>query len=68
MSLARALARHGLGLREAHDVLNRLADGQEVPVALPSTLDLDGVRADLAGLGVEMRPRRVPVAVDEVLA
>jgi DNA-binding XRE family transcriptional regulator len=45
-------------------VLNRLAVGQDVPVPLSSTRDLEGLRAELAGLGIEMRRRRVPEAVD----
>jgi DNA-binding transcriptional regulator YiaG len=63
VSVAQALARRGLGLRKAHAVLNRLAEGQSVPVRL----DVEGMaalQAELAALGLEAVPRRVPESVD----
>jgi DNA-binding transcriptional regulator YiaG len=64
VSLARALTRQGIGLRKAHDVLNRLADGQSVPVRLATTGELETFRTELATLGVEARPCRVPDTID----
>lgn len=58
------LARHGLGLRKAHQVLNRLGVGQRVPIRLPGRPGMvDLVRA-LAALGVSSVERRVPAVVD----
>lgn len=64
VSVARTLTRHGLSLRKAHDVLNRLVEGQSVAVRVPESGGLTGLREELAALGVEASPRRVPEAVD----
>lgn len=64
VSVARALTRHGLGLRKAHDALNRLAEGRSVAVRLPESNGSPELREELAALGVEASPRRVPEAVD----
>lgn len=64
VSVAQALTRRGLSLRKAHDVLNRLAEDQAVPVLLPAVADPARLREDLAALGVEALPRSVPEEVD----
>jgi DNA-binding transcriptional regulator YiaG len=64
VSVARALTRQGLGLRKAHDALNRLAEGQRVAVRLPRGDGLAELREELTALGVEAVPRRVPELVD----
>jgi DNA-binding transcriptional regulator YiaG len=64
ISVAQALTRRGLGLRKAHEVLNRLAEGQAVPVRLPAVVDHVDLREELATLGVEALPRSVPDKVD----
>ena len=63
VSVAQALAAHGLGLRKAHAALNRLAEGERVVVRLPAA-DLAGLRRELAELNVAATPRQVPASVD----
>ena len=62
--MAQLLARHGLGLRKAHQVLNRLATGQRVPLRLAGGLGMAEFVHSLAALGVAAVERRVPAAVD----
>ena len=64
VSVAQLLARHGLGLRKAHQVLNRLATGQRVPLRLAGGLGMAEFVHSLAALGVAAGERRVPAAVD----
>lgn len=65
VSVARVLARGGLGLRKAHEVLNRLVAGDRVAVRLPGAAgDVGTLVEELAGLNVEAVLRRVPAAVD----
>lgn len=64
VSVAQVLTRRRLGLRKAHEVLNRLAEGRAVPVLLPAVADLAHLREELAALGVEALPRSVPESVD----
>ena len=64
VSVAQTLTRHGLGLRKAHQVLNRLAAGERVPLGLPGEVDVAGVSRALAALGVELLQPRVPGSVD----
>ena len=59
VSVARTLKTYGLSLRKAHDVLNRLAAGEVVPVELWSK-SLDKMATDLAELGVAATPLRRP--------
>jgi DNA-binding XRE family transcriptional regulator len=60
VTVARLLTRHGMSLRKAHQVLDRLADGQTVAVELFAD-DARGVVSGFAALGV----RALPVALPE---
>ena len=64
VSVAQTLTRHGLGLRKAHQVLNRLAAGERVPLRLPGNADVAGLSRALAALGVELLRPRVPGSID----
>jgi DNA-binding transcriptional regulator YiaG len=58
--VARLLARYGMSLRKAHEVLNRLADGETVAAELGAD-DAGGVVSELSALGV----RALPIAPPE---
>ena len=60
VTVARLLARYGMSLRKAHEVLNRLADGETVAVELGAD-DAGGVVSELSALGV----RALPIAPPE---
>jgi hypothetical protein len=64
VDVVRLLVRNGLSLREAHDVLNRLAKGQVVPVELPAVADGDALGAELQALGIRASRRVAPKSVD----
>jgi DNA-binding transcriptional regulator YiaG len=55
---------NGLSLRKAHDILNRLAKGESVPVELPMASDPAALGAELRRLGVHGLPRTEPELVD----
>jgi hypothetical protein len=52
VDVVRLLMRNGLSLRKAHDILNRLAEGESVPVELPMASDPATLRSALKHLGV----------------
>lgn len=59
VDLVRALTAHGLSLKRAHTVLNRIADGEAVAVHLRS--EAPGKLVDqFATLGIEAKPLTVP--------
>jgi DNA-binding transcriptional regulator YiaG len=60
VTVARLLARHGMSLRKAHEVLNRLAGAETVAVEL-SADDAQGVVSEFSPLGV----RALPIAPPE---
>lgn len=62
VSVARLIRSLGHSLRKAHESLDRLAEGRQVPIELIVPKDRDVV-AELAGLGVTARPVAAP-AVD----
>jgi hypothetical protein len=64
VSVAQTLTRHGLGLRKAHQVLNRLAADERVPPRLPAKADVAGLSRALAALGVGLVRPLVPGSVD----
>ncbi len=64
VDLIRLLVRNGLGLRKAHEVLNRVAADEAVPVELPRVEGRQGLVAALARLGVRGSIRQAPRAVD----
>lgn len=51
VTLVRRLIDVGLSLRKAHDVLNRVAAGEEVAVILPAVADAHATATALAKLG-----------------
>lgn len=55
------LARHGLSLRKAHEILQRLAAGERVAVALTAK-SADRLRRQLEALGVAAQIIRLPAA------
>jgi DNA-binding transcriptional regulator YiaG len=59
VTVARLLTRHGMSLRKAHDVLNRLADGETVAVEL-SADEARGLASEFAALGVSALPITPP--------
>src|SRR5262245_33775706 len=59
VELARALRRHGMSLRRAHETLNRLTAGQEVAVALRAG-DPRKFASELSALGAQARFIKVP--------
>jgi DNA-binding XRE family transcriptional regulator len=64
VDLVRLLTRNGLSLRKAHDILNRLARDEAVPVKLPAVTDPDALVSELAALGVHGVRRSEPELVD----
>ena len=64
VSVAQMLTRHGIGLRKAHQALNRLAADEWVPLHLPANADVGGLLRELAELGVELLRPLVPGSVD----
>lgn len=64
VTLAALLAQTGLGLRQAHAVLNRLAADETVAVTFPTVTDADALASGLATLGVRVEWRRAPDSVD----
>lgn len=61
VDLAPLLARHGLSLRRAHEMLQRLARGESVAAAF-ETPNASGIRAELAKLGIVARAIKLPAA------
>jgi DNA-binding transcriptional regulator YiaG len=59
VELARVLVRHGLSLRKAHDVLNRISEGACVPVELFGD-SAKAVITELSGFGVSAHTIRIP--------
>jgi len=59
VDLARLLARNGQSLREAHDILQRLAAGERVAIKLQAA-KAARLGAELAKLGVTARVIAVP--------
>jgi DNA-binding transcriptional regulator YiaG len=59
--VARLLTRHGLSLRKAHDVLDRLAENEPVAVEL-SAPNHRKLVAELANLGIRALPIKLPKA------
>lgn len=64
VSVAQTLTRYGLGLRKVHQVLNRLAADERVPLRLPAKADVAGLSRALAALDVELLRPLVPGSVD----
>jgi DNA-binding transcriptional regulator YiaG len=64
VDVVRLLERNGLSLRKAHDVLNRLARSETVPVELPAVAVPDTLDADLQALGIRGTRRAAPQPVD----
>jgi DNA-binding transcriptional regulator YiaG len=64
VDMVRLLTRNGLSLRKAHDILNRLAKGETVPVELPIVTDLAALGPELRSLGVHGLRRTEPELVD----
>lgn len=64
VTLAQRLAELGLGLRQAHSLLNRLAADEVVPITFPAVPEPDAAVSTLASLGVRVEWRRAPVHVD----
>jgi DNA-binding transcriptional regulator YiaG len=63
VELARALRRHGMSLRKAHETLNRLTAGQEVAVALHAG-DSRKFASELSALGTQAHFIKAPTAVN----
>jgi DNA-binding transcriptional regulator YiaG len=63
VELARALRRHGMSLRRAHETLNRLTAGQEVAVALHAG-DPRKFASELSALGAQARFIKAPTVVN----
>ena len=61
VDLARLLARHGLSLRKAHEVLQRLARGESVAAELEAP-SASRIRAELIKLGITARAIKLPAA------
>jgi DNA-binding transcriptional regulator YiaG len=59
VDIVRLLAQHGLSLRKAHSVLDRLASGERIPVELTAVRPAQLV-AELKRLGVTARAFREP--------
>jgi DNA-binding transcriptional regulator YiaG len=59
VTVARLLTRHGMSLRKAHEVLNRLADGEAAAVELFAD-DARGLVSELSALGVSAFPISPP--------
>jgi DNA-binding transcriptional regulator YiaG len=57
--VARLLTRHGMSLRKAHEVLNRLADGDTVAVELYAD-DARALVSEFSALGVSALPINPP--------
>lgn len=64
VSIAETLRNLGLGLRNAHTILNRLAADEDVVVTIPAVPDRAAAGAALRSLGIEVEWRQAPVAVD----
>lgn len=59
VSVAQALAKRGLGLRESHEALNGLAEGKRVVVWLPTIEGASELRRELAELNVAVEHNAV---------
>lgn len=64
VTAAKLLVRHGLTLRQAHRVMNRLATGELVPVQLSTVVDAAHLLQELRRLGIEAEKHEVPETVD----
>ena len=64
VDVVRLLMRNGLSLRKAHDILNRLAEGESVPVELPMASDPAALCSELKSLGVHGFGRTEPELVN----
>ncbi|WP_245580068.1 helix-turn-helix domain-containing protein [Niveispirillum irakense] len=64
VTLAQRLAELGLGLRQAHSLLNRLAADEPVAITFPAVPDPAAVVSDLAALGLRVEWRCAPAHVD----
>lgn len=64
VTVARTLVGAGLSLRKAHEVLDRLAADEAVPVILPAVADAAEAAAHLGSLGVALEWRRPPETID----
>ena len=62
--MAKLLVRHGLTLRQAHRVLNRLATGESVPVEVPHVTAVASLIAQLDRLAVSAEHHLTPKLVD----
>jgi hypothetical protein len=60
VDLAHLLARNGQSLREAHDILQRLAAGERVAIEFEAGKTVK-LRAELAEFGVSARVIAVPI-------
>jgi DNA-binding transcriptional regulator YiaG len=60
VTVARVLTRHGVSLRKAHEILNRLAEGETVAVELFAD-DARGLVSEFSALGM----RALPIAPPE---
>jgi hypothetical protein len=68
MAAIQTLGSWGLGLRRAHDLLTRLADGESLPsVRLPSAPKLGVMIETLQGFGIAVDAARNPAPVSAVL-
>jgi|KBSMisStaDraftv2_1062788.scaffolds.fasta_scaffold1102148_2 DNA-binding transcriptional regulator YiaG len=61
VDLARLLARHGLSLRKAHEMLQRLARGESVAAEFEAP-SASRIRTELAKLGIAARAIKLPAA------
>jgi len=61
VDVARVLEKHGLSLRKAHEILNRLAGGEGVAVELQAASEKK-LRTELTNLGVTARRISLPDA------
>jgi DNA-binding transcriptional regulator YiaG len=59
VTVARVLTRHGMSLRKAHEVLNRLAEGETVAVELYAD-NAPSLVSELSSLGVNALPINPP--------
>ncbi len=64
VTLAQRLAELGLGLRQAHGLLNRLAADEVVAITFPSVPNPEAAVSALALLGLRVEWRRAPTHVD----
>lgn len=68
VTLIQTLARWGLGLRKAHEIVTRLVEGQSPPALLPNAPQPAEVASVLAELGVRASFPHPPTAVEDALA